>query len=119
MPVSNNNDIKKFKWEYTQFLEFVKQRKPQRAMIYAKALGIDRRTLTKWMSQQELRDAMADAVDEILAQMQTAGGDDWRMWDRMLELSGVTVSKEVDMNLGGDIDGITVKIIDGRDKDTK
>lgn len=102
MAVSNNKDIKRFKWEYTQFLEFVKQRRPERAMMYARMLGIDRRTLVKWMKQKELRDAMAAAVDEILEQMQKAGKDDWRMWARLLEISGITVPEEVDYTSGGD-----------------
>jgi hypothetical protein len=102
MSESNSNEIKRFKWEYNQFLEFVKQRKPQRAMIYAKGLGIDRRTLNKWMEQPELRDAMAEAVDAILEEMQKAGKNDWRMWDKMLELSGITTVKELDVTSDGE-----------------
>lgn len=108
MSESSKNDIKKFKWEYNQFLDFVKQRKPQRAMIYAKTLGIDRRTLNNWMGQPELQEAMADAVDEILVQMQTAGKDDWRMWDKMLQLSGATVTEEVDVTSDGEKLGVTL-----------
>ena len=71
-------------------------------MIYAKALGIDRRTLQKWMEQPELREAMTEAVDAILEEMQKAGKNDWRMWDKMLELSGVTTVKEVDVTSDGE-----------------
>lgn len=113
MSESDTNEIKRFKWEYKQFLEFVKQRKPQRAMIYAKGLGIDRRTLNKWMEQQELRDAMAEAVDSILEEMQKAGKNDWRMWDKMLELSGITTTKDIDITSGGEtIKGATIEFTD-------
>lgn len=114
MSESKSSEIKRFKWEYKQFLEFVKQRKPQRAMIYAKGLGIDRRTLNKWMEQPELRQAMADAVDAILEEMQRAGKNDWRMWDKMLELSGITTVKEVDVTSDGEkINVALVEFVDG------
>jgi len=105
----DKTNIKKFKWEYQQFLDFVKDRKPQRAMIYAKGLGIDRRTLNNWMNQPELRDAMAESVDAILEEMQRAGKNDWRMWDKMLELSGISTVKELDVTSGGEtIKGATI-----------
>lgn len=117
MSESKSPEIKRFKWEYKQFLEFVKQRKPQRAMIYAKGLGIDRRTLNKWMEQPELRQAMADAVDAILEEMQRAGKNDWRMWDKMLELSGITTVKEVDVTSDGETIKALVQFVDENDQD--
>jgi len=109
----NTPEVKRFKWEYKQFLAFVQERKPQRAMIYAKGLGIDRRTLNKWMEQPELREAMAEAVDSILEEMQKAGKNDWRMWDKMLELSGITTAKELDITSNGEtIKGATIEFAD-------
>jgi len=82
-------------------------------MIYAKGLGIDRRTLNKWMEQPELREAMAEAVDSILEEMQKAGKNDWRMWDKMLELSGITTAKELDITSNGEtIKGATIEFAD-------
>ena len=101
--LTNEHDgVTRYKWEYDNFLQFVKQKKPERAMIYAKALGIDRRTLVHWMSQPELRDAMTSAIDELVDGMQRAGKEDWRMYREMMKILGVDDETKIDITSGGD-----------------
>lgn len=95
-------NVKRYKWEYSQFLEMVRQRKPENAMIYAQALGIDRRTLTHWMSQPELRDAMMTTLDELVNGMKEAGRKDWRMHRELLNILGIKDIKHVDHTTDGE-----------------
>lgn len=90
------------KWEFNNFLTFVKERKPGRAIIYAKALGIDRRTLLKWMEHKELRDAMVESLDELVEGMQRSGSKDWRMYRELMKMLGVTDEQNIDITSGGE-----------------
>lgn len=91
-----------YKWEYKNFLTYVKKGHVSRAMIYAKALKIDRRTLVHWMSQKELREAMLGAIDKLIDGMQNAGREDWRMWREMLKMLGVNDELDVDIKSAGE-----------------
>lgn len=91
-----------YKWEYANFLEFVKKRKVSRAIIYAKALQIDRRTLVHWLSQPELREAMVEAIDELVDGMQRAGSKDWRMYRELMEIMGIDKEQKLDITSGGE-----------------
>ena len=105
MSKENNEGIKpitRYKWEYGQFLEFVKKRKVSRAVIYAQMLGIDRKTFVHWLSQPELREAMAESIDELVEGMQKAGSNDWRMYRELLDIMGIQVIKNVDITSGGE-----------------
>lgn len=97
-----NKPVSVYKWEYKNFLEFVKKRKVGRAIIYAKALGIDRRTLVHWMSQPELREAMAESIDDLVDGMQRAGSKDWRMHRELLKILGVDDEQKIDVTSGGE-----------------
>lgn len=94
-------EVKRYKWEYRNFLEFVQKRKVSRAVIYAKTLGIDRRTMVHWLSQPELRDAMAEAIDELVDGMQRAGSKDWRMYRELMEIMGVDKEQKIDITTDG------------------
>jgi hypothetical protein len=94
--------ITRYKWEYTQFLEFVKKRKVERAVIYAKALGIGRDTFVHWLNQPELKDAMVIAIDELIDGMKKAGKDDWRMYRELMDIMGIGKEHNIDITSGGD-----------------
>ena len=98
---NTNKDVKRYKWEYNNFLEYVKKRKVSRAVIYAKALQIDRRTMVHWLSQPELREAMTDAIDELVEGMQRAGKNDWRMYRELMEIMGIEKEQKIDVTSGG------------------
>lgn len=100
--MSEVREVVRYKWEYGNFLEFVKKRKIERAMIYAKSLGIDRKTLVHWFSQPELREAMAQALDQIIDGMQRAGKDDWRMYKELYTMLGLDDIKNVDVTSAGE-----------------
>lgn len=95
-------EIKRYKWEYNNFLEYVKKGKVERAVIYAKALQIDRRTLVHWLSQPELRMAMQASIDQIIDGMQRSGKDDWRMYRELLKILGVDEEMKLDVTSGGE-----------------
>ena len=104
--------VKRYKWEYNNFLEFVKARKVNRAIIYAKALGIDRRTLQHWMNQPELREALVESIDELVEGMKIAGAKDWKMHREMLKMLGVDDETKIDVTSGGlPIKGALVEFI--------
>jgi len=95
-------EITRYKWEYSNFLEYVKKGKVQRAVIYAKALQIDRKTLVHWLNQPELREAMQDSIDGLVDGMQRAGHNDWRMYRELLKILGVDDETKVDVTSGGE-----------------
>ena len=118
MSKENNEEVKpitRYKWEYGQFLEFVKKRKVSRAVIYAQMLGIDRKTFVHWLSQPELREAMAESIDELVEGMQKAGSNDWRMYRELLDIMGIQVIKNVDITSGGETIKALVQFVDEND----
>lgn len=96
-----NAGITRYKWEYKNFLEFVKKGKISRAVIYAKALKIDRRTYTHWLQQDELRDELVKQIDTIVDSMEKAGSKDWKMHRELLNMLGVDNEKSIDLTTGG------------------
>lgn len=94
--------ILRYKWEYSNFLEYIQDKKIERALIYAKTLGIDRRTLSNWASQPELREGLALAVDSIIEGMQRAGKNDWRMYKELYTMLGLDDIKNVDVTSNGE-----------------
>jgi hypothetical protein len=100
--MSDSKEIVRYKWEYSNFLEFVRQKKVSRAVLYAKSLGIERKTLVHWMSQPELRDALADSLDEIIDGMKTAGAKDWRMYRELYTMLGLDDVKLLDVTTDGE-----------------
>lgn len=102
---TNDEEVKpvvRYKWEYGQFLDFVKKGKVGRAVIYAKALKIDRKTLVHWLSQPELREAMIASIDELVEGMQRAGKNDWRMYRELLKMIGVDDEQIIDIKSDGE-----------------
>lgn len=97
-----DDGIKKNKWEYSQFLELVKEKNVQSALLYAQMLGIDRRTLVHWMAQPELKIALMEAVTELAEGMKRAGSKDWRMWRELMNILGIKDVKELDITSGGE-----------------
>lgn len=93
--------ITRFKWEYSNFLDFVKKKKLSRAMLYAKTMGIDRRTLLHWVKQPELQEALIDAIDEIVDGMKTAGARDWKMWRELYSMLGLDDVRNIDVTSDG------------------
>lgn len=94
--------VKRYKWEYSQFLEMVREKKPENAIIYAQALGIDRRTLVHWLSQPELREALLNTLDELVQGMKEAGKKDWRMHRELMNILGIKEVKGVDLTTDGE-----------------
>lgn len=111
------------KWEFKQFLGFVEGKNLGRALMYAKALGIDRRTMQKWMQQPELARPLIDALDELLSNMQKAGKDDWRMHAELIKMLGLDDVKNIDLTSEGEkINVLQVEFVNGltdkKDSDT-
>lgn len=107
------------KWEFKQFLGFVEGKNLGRALMYAKALGIDRRTMQKWMQQPELAKPLIDALDELLSNMQKAGKDDWRMHAELIKMLGLDDVKNIDLTSDGEkINIAMVEFVGGDNPDT-
>jgi hypothetical protein len=97
-----SENVTRYRWEYSNFLEYVKKGKVDNAVLYAKSLGIDRRTLVHWLSQPELKEAMQKSIDDIVGNMKTSGAKDWRMWREYLKMLGIDDETKIDVTTGGD-----------------
>jgi hypothetical protein len=95
-------NVTRYRWEYSNFLEYVQKGKVDHAVLYAKSLGIDRRTLVHWLSQPELREAMQKAVDDLVDGMKKAGTKDWRMWREYLKMLGIDDETKIDITTNGE-----------------
>lgn len=113
----DNKPIVRYKWEYNNFLEYVKGHKVQRAMVYAKTLGIDRRTLANWVNQPELREALTEAIDEVIDGMKQAGKNDWRMYVELYKMLGLDDVKNIDITSEGEKLNIAMVQFIGNDTD--
>lgn len=121
MATNTEEDVKpilRYKWEYKNFLEYVQKHKVQRALVYAKTLGIDRRTMSNWVNQPELRNALAEAMDELVDGMKSAGKNDWRMYRDLIDLYGLSDVKNVDVTSGGEKVNVgLVEFVNGNSQD--
>lgn len=107
------------KWEFKQFLGFLDGKDLGRALMYAKALGIDRRTLMKWLAQPEIAKPLVDSLDRLLDEMKKAGEGDWRMYRELIKILGLDDNEKLDLTTGGEqLRPITVEIIDVATKNT-
>lgn len=60
--------------------------------LIARTLGIDRKTLTKWLSKPLVRKAMQDELEFYIDKMMKTGKNDWRQWKAQIDLA--TESRE-------------------------
>lgn len=84
------NPLKKV--EYEAFVKLLKEGIPTQswAMI-AQALGVDADTISRWKKLPEAKKAISKGLQMGIEQMVRAGKNDWRMWERYLEMNGAPV----------------------------
>lgn len=68
--------------------------------IFAEALGVNRRTITRWKKHPLAQQAISKAISNAIYNMEKAGFKDWRMWREKLKMLGVkdrqTIEQDID-----------------------
>lgn len=106
------------KWEFKQFLELIKGNDIVEAVLYAKLIGIDNRTLEKWYQQPEMKVALLGALRVIASEMRESGGKDWKMWRELLKLLGIKDENKLDITSDGEKLNVALVEFIGDDKDS-
>lgn len=75
--------------EFEEFIKNIGNANIATWSIFAEALGVNRRTITRWKKHPLAREAIAKAVSSAIYNMEKAGAKDWRMWREKLKMLGV------------------------------
>jgi hypothetical protein len=55
-------------------------------VVYARALGVSRQTMYRWRKHPLFRQALIEAVDYNLKEMERVGKHDWKMWREKIRM---------------------------------
>lgn len=90
------------KAEFEAFIKTIKQGQVAHWVEIASALGVDKDTILKWKKLPQAQAAITEGIEHAIAQMQTAGAKDWRMWEAKLKMLGINPATNVDLKSGGE-----------------
>jgi len=76
--------IKK-KIKYNQLLRMIKRGAFVSARLTAKALGIDFRTVLKWIKTKKAQEIAAESIERYIEAIERTGKKDWKAYDRLLQ----------------------------------
>jgi hypothetical protein len=96
--------------EFDAFLKNIGNAKLKTWTVYAKVLGVDRRTIERWKKHPLAQVAIIEAISENLEAMEVDGKGDWRMRREKLKILGVDEETIVKIS-PTDIDGVIGKVV--------
>lgn len=86
--------------EFKKFIETIETGQRGHWLDIAKALNVDKNTITAWRNTPEAQEAIQKGIDHALQCMQQAGARDWRMWETKLKMLGINPVSKVDVTSG-------------------
>ncbi len=81
--------------EFRAFIEAIEQGQQCHWVDMARALNVDKNTLTAWKSTPEAKQAISKGIERALQCMEQAGARDWRMWREKLKMLGLSDSPQI------------------------
>ncbi|SRR5258706_13340259 len=103
------------KEEFLAFMETIKGSGIPHWIDVAKAIGVNKDTITEWKKLPEAQNAIKAGISNSLRRMQEAGKNDWRMWESKLKMLGVSPKEKKDIT--SDDKPLPVPIYGGRSVD--
>ena len=97
------------KVEFDEFLKNIGNAKLKNWTIYAKVLGVSRKTIQRWKKHPLAQSAITEAISENLEAMEKTGKEDWKMHREKLKMFGIEEETTVKIS-PTDIDGVIGKI---------
>lgn len=88
--------------EYEKFIEFIEKGTEAHWSEIAEALGVNKDTIRDWKKTPRAIEAIKKGISYAISQMERAGKDDWRMWDRKLTRLGAQVIEKTDLTSDGE-----------------
>lgn len=73
--------------EFSEFLKLIEEQSvPDSWELIADAIGVHRNTITAWKKTPEFQKALARGIKNAIANMESSGRRDWRMWREKIAL---------------------------------
>ena len=85
----NIRNIRK-KAEFLAFIGEIEKGAIANWIDIARALGVDKDTITEWKKLPEAQAAIKKGISNALSSMEKVGYKDWRMWESKLKMLGLS-----------------------------
>lgn len=80
--------------EFEVFIEAIGNSNLRNWSIIAEALGVSRKTITRWKKHPRAQHSIAMAIQKNISSMEKVGKEDWRMYREKLKMLGVKDKQE-------------------------
>lgn len=80
--------------EFEEFIKIVGNRGLKNWSIVAEALGVSRKTISRWKRHPRAQRSISKAIQTNIKGMEMAGKNDWRMYREKLKMLGVSDRQE-------------------------
>lgn len=87
--VSNVPKNPYYELEFQEFIKNIGNTGLSNWSITAEALGVSRKTITRWKQHPIAKKAIAKSIGETIAKMEAVGKNDWRMYREKLRMLGI------------------------------
>jgi hypothetical protein len=81
--------------EFEEFLSNIGNSNLKNWSLVAEALGVSRKTISRWKKHPVAKTAIAKAISENVSRMEKVGRGDWRMYREKLRMFGISDKQEV------------------------
>ena len=89
------------KEEFEAFIELIRGNTVAHWVQIARALGVDKDTITEWKKHPLAQKAIKDGIESAMQNMEEAGKDDWKMWESKLKMLGIAPIDKSDITTDG------------------
>ena len=88
--------------EFEKFLELIGNENIQNWTIMAQVLGVGRETIVRWKQHPQAKQAIGEAINNSMKNMERSGARDWRMHREKLKMLGVEDNTNIDIKSDGE-----------------
>lgn len=100
--------------EFEKFIETLEEGSVEHWIEIARAIGVDKDTITAWKSQPRAIEARRNGIKYALEQMEKSGKRDWKMWKAKLALLEVMETEKTDVTSAGEKLELKVEIVEAK-----
>lgn len=90
------------KEQFEVFLQTIGRKSVGHWVQMAKALGVDRDTITAWKKHPLAQKVIKDEIEKCLEGMEDSGAKDWKMWESRAKMLGVAPIEKTDVTSDGE-----------------
>jgi hypothetical protein len=101
--------------EFEEFIRTLEEGSVEHWIEIARAVGVDKDTITAWNKQPQAIEARKKGIRYALEQMEKSGRRDWKMWKEKLALLDVQATDKKDITSDGEkLEGLQIVIVEDK-----